>query len=107
MKHRKHKITLILLLLVILLCAAALFLCSRLVLIDGKVCAVNAETLDLSGRPLTQPEKLSRLQQLQQLDLRGTGISAQTCRKIRQMLPHCDVLWEVPFREQYLPEIRF
>ena len=104
MKHRKHKITLILLLLVILLCAAALFLCSRLVLIDGKVCAVNAETLDLSGRPLTQPEKLSRLQQLQQLDLRGTGISAQTCRKIRQMLPHCDVLWEVPFREQYLPE---
>ena len=102
--HRTRKTVLVLLLCVALLCAAALFLCSRFVLISGKVCAVNVQTLDLSGRTVDKPEKLARLTQLQQLDLHATGIDAETYAQIRQLLPQCDILWEIPFQGSYLPE---
>ena len=101
--HRKKNAMLIILLCAVLLCAA-LFACSRFVLIGGKLYAINTKTLDLSGCTVDRPEKLSRLTQLQQLDLRNTGISAHTCSRIRQALPQCSVLWEVPFQGQYLPE---
>ena len=102
--HRKGKTVIILLLCAALICAAAIFLGSRYAVIGGKICAADAQTLDLSGRVLKHPEKLSRLTQLRQLDLRNTGLTVEEYTSLRQALPQCQILWLVPFQGNYLPE---
>lgn len=38
----------------------------------------------------------------QTLDLRGTGISADHYEALRQALPGCEIIWEVPFQRDFL-----
>lgn len=39
----------------------------------------------------------------QTLDLRGTRISAAHYEAVREQLPDCEILWELPFQGQFLP----
>ena len=38
------------------------------------------------------------------LDLRGKQISAEHYDQLRQLLPECEIAWDVPFQGQFLPE---
>lgn len=40
----------------------------------------------------------------QALDLRGTQVSAEHYEQLRQLLPGCEITWDVPFQGQFLPE---
>lgn len=39
-----------------------------------------------------------------QLDLRGTGISVAHYESVRQQLPDCEILWELPFQGGYVAD---
>ena len=101
--RKKTKVALILLLCAALVGAAAIFVSSRCLWIGGKLCALDARKLDLSGRNLEDIEKLSSLTQPQQLDLRGTGLTPEEYAAIRLVHPRCRILWDVPLQGQYLP----
>ena len=68
------------------------------VTIDGTDYETSLTELDLSGKTLTQWRGLERIQGLQKLDLRDTGIDANTYDSIRAMLPGCEITWSVPFQ---------
>lgn len=74
------------------------------VTIDGTDYETSLTELDLSGKTLTQWRGLERIQGLQKLDLRGTGIDANTYDSIRAMLPGCEITWSVPFQGGYLSQ---
>ena len=38
------------------------------------------------------------------LDLRGRKISAEHYEKLRRKLPGCEIQWDIPFQDQYLPQ---
>lgn len=67
-------------------------------MIDGTPYPRDAVTLDLSGTPLAEAEKLAELTQLQQLDLRDTGITAAQYESLRTALPGCEIFWSVPLQ---------
>ena len=63
----------------------------------------TAGTLDLSGMPLENPEVLQSFTELKTLDLRGTGLTAEEYRKIAELLPDTQILWEIPFQGAFYP----
>ena len=69
--------------------------------VDGAECLRISTELDLSGKQLTEPEKLTELTSLKKLNLRNTGISAQQYDLLRAALPGCEILWSVPFQGGY------
>ena len=73
------------------------------IFIDGNIYRRDITQLDLSGSPVEQPDRITELTQLTQLDLRGTGISAGEYEKLQAALPRCQILWEPWFQGQYYP----
>lgn len=71
------------------------------ILIDGIEYPLDSTTLDLSGTVLTEAEKLAQLQQLQQLDLRNTGITAAQYEMLHGALPGCEIFWSIPLQGSY------
>lgn len=69
--------------------------------LDGVSYPIDATVLDLSGKPLRSWEKLTRFPNLRQVDLRRTGITPEQYSRLREMLPQCAVLWELPFQDQF------
>lgn len=59
--------------------------------------------LDLSGQTLPDPMVYTVLTELKELDLRGTGISAETYDALCQALPECEILWLAPFQGEFYP----
>lgn len=72
------------------------------VFLNGRLYSVKTETLDLSGVQNPELEKLARLENLRELDLRDTKITLEDYRKLKQVLPECAVSWQVPFHGDYL-----
>ena len=60
--------------------------------------------LDYRGRAVPAPEVLAELKELNKLDLRDTGLTAQVYDSYVKMLPDCEILWSVPFRGGYLDQ---
>ena len=60
--------------------------------------------LDLSGTTSPELEKLAELPELQQLNLRDTGISIEEYEAVRAALPDCEILWSIPFQGGFLPD---
>ena len=50
----------------------------------------------VDGRPYSRDAEF--------LDLRGRKISAEHYEKLRRKLPGCEVLWDIPFQDAYLPQ---
>ena len=88
-------------LLIAVLVAGQIFLRNYTV-INGKIYDRNLETLDLSGAPVSDCRKILRFYQLKSVDLRGTGIRTEDYAMLREGLPDCEILWEVPFQGGYL-----
>jgi len=57
--------------------------------------------LDLSGKQITELEKLTELTALKKLNLRDTGISTDQYDMLQAALPQCEILWSVPFQGDY------
>ena len=63
---------------------------------------IDAEVLDLSGKPARNLERLARFPNLCQVDLRRAGVTPQQYRSLLQLLPDCDIVWELPFQDGFL-----
>lgn len=70
--------------------------------LNGVPYPIDAVVLDLSGRPLRDPERLTRFTGLLQVDLRQAGVTPDVYDRLRQALPDCSFLWELPFQGQFL-----
>jgi hypothetical protein len=68
---------------------------------DGAEYLRSSTELDLSNQQITEIEKLQELTKLQQLNLRGTGITAEQYDMLAAALPECEILWSVPFQGAY------
>ena len=71
------------------------------VVMDGTEYLRSSTELDLSNRQITEVEKLQELTRLQQLNLRGTGITIEQYDMLAAALPDCEILWSVPFQGAY------
>lgn len=69
--------------------------------VDGTEYLRTSTQLDLSNQQITEVEKLQELTMLQQLDLRGTGISTAQYDMLAAALPDCEIIWSVPFQGAY------
>lgn len=66
---------------------------------------LRAETqLDLSGQGYPELAALTQMEKLQQLDLRGTGLTGADYDLLRQALPECRILWDIPFQGRFYDE---
>lgn len=68
---------------------------------DGAEYLRASTELDLSGKQITELEKLLELTALKKLNLRDTGITAGQYDMLRAGLPACEILWSVPFQNSY------
>lgn len=98
----------IILLVVVLLCGAVaaggyFYFQANYDLVNGEALPKTQTQLDLRGAALPPIEELTQLQQLQQLDLRDTGLTAQQYQLLAQQLPNCQISWSVPFQGQHYP----
>lgn len=93
-------------LLLILLLAAFCWGCQEnSILIGTQKLPLDAAMVDLSGAPLPEQEELEKLAQLpalKSLDLRGTEITLAQYAWIRELLPDCEILWQIPFGGEFL-----
>lgn len=74
-----------------------------LLFLDGECYERSITRLDLSGKPVDQLDRITELTALEELDLRGTGISAAEYEKLQAALPDCRILWEPCFQGTYYP----
>lgn len=72
------------------------------VIVDDAVYAGDVTYLDLSGSQNPDVESLCRLTQLEKLDLRGTELTLSEYETLREALPECEILWQLPFQGEYL-----
>ncbi len=70
--------------------------------LNGVSYPIDAEILDLSGKPLRNWERLVRFSRLRQVDLRQAGITPEQYSRLRELLPDCNILWELPFQDGFL-----
>lgn len=98
------KVLIVLVVIFALLCAAAgyLFVETNYVIMGG-IHSRDVTQLDLRGKSLSAPEKLSQLTRLTRLDLQDTGITPEQYQLLQEKLPGCEILWSVPFQGQYYP----
>lgn len=105
MKTEKRRKRLMILAAVMLLIAAAVagqYYLHHYTVVNGRIFNRSLETLDLSGAPLSNYRQITRFYNLKSLDLRNTGITIEAYSALRQALPECEILWEVPFQGSYL-----
>lgn len=72
--------------------------------INGTEYALDITTLDLSGSPVDNLDQMDLFPNLQQLDLRNTGITASQYENLKRSLPNCTILWTPMFQGQSYDE---
>ena len=70
-------------------------------IMDGAEYLRASTELDLSGMQIQELEKLTELTKLQTLNLQDTGITAEQYERLHTALPECEILWSVPFQNEY------
>lgn len=68
---------------------------------DGVEYLRASTELDLSGKQISELEKLQELTALRKLDLRDTGITIEQYDMLHAALPECEILWSVPFQDGF------
>ena len=74
------------------------------VLIRNVRYAATCTELDLSGIPVVDLPELLQLPDLKKLDLRSSGLTLAQYKTLRRWFPDCEILWDVPFQDQFLPQ---
>ena len=70
---------------------------------NGTLLPRDAQSLDISGKPLRRPEVFLEFPELFQLDARETGMTVEQYEWLRAQLPRCRILWDVPVQGRYYP----
>ena len=73
-------------------------------LLAGKPYPKNSETLDLFNVQNIALERLRAFPELKTVDLRGTGLTVEAYLELRQVLPECEIRWQVPFQGKLLEQ---
>lgn len=71
--------------------------------VNGHFYPRNTTSLSLANTQVENFDEIPQLSQLQTLDLRGTGLDIAGYEALSAALPNCQILWELPFQEGYLP----
>ncbi len=71
---------------------------ARFVYLDHVRYEKTVEELDLSGRPMVDPEFLRAFTNLKKLDLQGSGMTLEEYKTVRAMFPDAQILWQIPFQ---------
>ena len=100
---KKRIAVIVLAAILILLAAGVPILMNNYLFVSGGIYPQDLQALDLSGKKLGDLSRLPQLSQLQQLDLRGTGITPAQYEAIQAKVPNCQVEWLLPFQGNYLP----
>lgn len=74
------------------------------IVVDEQVLRRDVTALDFYATPVAELEKLTELTELETLDLRETGLTAEEYEFLTGALPECTVLWSVPFQDGYFGE---
>ena len=69
---------------------------------DGRIYRRATETVDLSGKPLPELERLTEFPNLRRIDVRDTGMTIPEYEALRGRYAHCQILWDVPFQGKYV-----
>ena len=64
----------------------------------GKPYARSSRYLDLSGVQGVEFARLAEFPNLEGVDLRGTGLDAESYQMLTNALPECRILWQIPFQ---------
>ncbi len=98
-RRKKKRFPWVLVVLLALLVAAAvgtgIFL-SRNAIVDGEVVPTTVESLDLRGAESLDVEKILRLQDLKELDIRGLDVSDDMLERLHAALPACEIRYDLP-----------
>ena len=76
---------------------------TRFVSVDGIRYEKNITSIDLSGRPVGDLNQLQALENLGEIDLRGTGLSCDEYEQVKSWFPQAEILWQIPFQGTYYP----
>lgn len=63
---------------------------------NGTLLPRDAQSLDVSGRPMRRVEAFLEIPGLRYLDARGTGMTLEQYHWFQRELPQCRVVWDVP-----------
>lgn len=96
MKNKKVLLTIALLMVLIL--AVGLWFGNSYVVTGGQIISRSATHVVMNGERLPGAEKLRELEDLELLDLLNIEISPEDYDELRQQLPDCNILWNVPFQ---------
>lgn len=82
-----------------LIISASIFF-ADFVYINHRIFTLDTQSVDLSGKPVSGLRRLARLPELEFADLRGTGLSVEDYTFLKESLPNCQILWDLPFQGQ-------
>lgn len=71
------------------------------VVIDKIECRRDSVSLDLSGKTITELDKIKELTKLEYLNLCDTGLTPEQYEDLQAALPDCVIAWSVPFQDGY------
>ena len=102
-KRRKKKgfpwvLVVVLVLLLVGAVGTGIFL-SRNAIVEGEVVPTDVETLDLRGAESLDVEKILRLRNLKELDIRGVDVTDDMLGRLRAALPECEIRYDIPVGE--------
>ncbi len=83
------------LLLVMILVAGGAYLYTRFARLGGEYVRTDATSLDLQDQELSNVRALARFRDLQELDLRGSEVSAADLEYLQKHLPDCHIRYDV------------
>ncbi len=69
--------------------------------VEGELVYRQTEKLDLSGREITDLERICQLKNLKELNVEDTGLTISQYETLRAALPGCNIRWKVPFQGSY------
>ena len=81
-----------------LLLAGTIWFSGNYTVVNGDLYHRETTTLNLSDSDLKRPESIAKLSHLQVADLRNTGLTTADYEMLRNALPNCDILWQIPFQ---------
>lgn len=96
---KKIRILLVIAAVVIAGIVAAYF--STHVSIGGQMIPRSATSLDISGKPIQDFDKILKLNNLKELNAENTGMTVEQYAQLKSARPECQIRWLVPFQGAY------
>lgn len=90
--------------LAVIVAAGLFFVKEHYVFWNGSLFHRQSRILDAGGKELEELTGLEQFEQLEEVDLRGTGLTVSQYEILRRSYPGLTIRWEVPFQGSYYSE---